>query len=92
MTAITRNPSTTPHPNPLQKTEASNNEPVFSPSSTVEEAKSRFATAVSNSVDRLMCMGHGRERASAEVLNEIADGSSPDEAEVRSFAVCYCTV
>jgi len=52
------------------------------PSATEEEARTRFASALSRGVDALLERGHGRERASAELLNEIADGCSPNEDEV----------
>eukprot|EP00571_Detonula_confervacea_P011375 CAMPEP_0172302956 /NCGR_PEP_ID=MMETSP1058-20130122/4589_1 /TAXON_ID=83371 /ORGANISM="Detonula confervacea, Strain CCMP 353" /LENGTH=302 /DNA_ID=CAMNT_0013013627 /DNA_START=28 /DNA_END=936 /DNA_ORIENTATION=+ len=52
------------------------------PSATDEVAKTRFASALSKGVDTLLGRGHGRERASAELLNEIADGCTPGEDEV----------
>lgn len=58
---------------------------VFAPSSTVQEAKSRFASALTSGVDTLVRLGHGRERAAKQVLSEIAGGCSADEEEVRRF-------
>lgn len=51
-----------------------------SPSSSEVEAKSRFVLALNKGVDLLLDLGHGRERASTELLTAI--GSSPDESEV----------
>ncbi|KAL3779426.1 hypothetical protein HJC23_000528 [Cyclotella cryptica] len=87
MTAITRSRSSPPsatQKTPFRATETSKGETsVFSPSSTVEEAKSRFAMAVSSGVEAVMRFGHGIDRASVEILNEIADGCPPDDEEVR---------
>ena len=59
---------------------------TFSPSSTEGEAKFRFVSALKHGVDELMRNhGHGRGRASAEILRELADGSSPSEDEVRKI-------
>jgi hypothetical protein len=58
-------------------------ESVFTPSSSVQEAKSRFASALSSGVDTLVSLGHGRDRARKQVLSEIAGGCSADEEEVR---------
>ena len=55
------------------------------PSATEEEAKNRFVSAITKGVGTLLDRGHGRERASAELLSEIADGCSPDEDEVGNF-------
>lgn len=77
MTAITQS-NQSPSPNPLKPMETG----VFSPSASVEEAKSRFASALSSGVDKLMGLGHGRERASKQILHEISADSSPDEEEV----------
>ncbi|KAL7501710.1 hypothetical protein ACHAXN_007528 [Cyclotella atomus] len=57
-------------------------ESVFTPSSSVQEAKSRFASALSSGVDTLVSLGHGRDRARKQVLSEIAGGCSADEEEV----------
>lgn len=54
----------------------------LTPSATEAEAKKRFVSALTKGVETLSRRGHGWERASAELLNEIADGCSPDEDEV----------
>eukprot|EP00584_Thalassiosira_punctigera_P001238 CAMPEP_0172527094 /NCGR_PEP_ID=MMETSP1067-20121228/1862_1 /TAXON_ID=265564 ORGANISM="Thalassiosira punctigera, Strain Tpunct2005C2" /NCGR_SAMPLE_ID=MMETSP1067 /ASSEMBLY_ACC=CAM_ASM_000444 /LENGTH=293 /DNA_ID=CAMNT_0013310759 /DNA_START=84 /DNA_END=965 /DNA_ORIENTATION=+ len=81
MTAIS-----TKAPNPSDKTSRQNDvqppRKSFPPSATEEEAKTRFSSALTEGVDTLLERGHGRERASAELLNEIADGCSPDEDEI----------
>jgi hypothetical protein len=59
---------------------------IFPPSSTVEEAKSRFASALNSGVEKLLTLGHGRERAAKQVLDEITEGCSPDENEVRNIS------
>jgi hypothetical protein len=67
-------------------------ESVFTPSSSVQEAKSRFASAASSGVDKLVRLGHGRDRARKQVLSEIAGDCSADEEEVRrivSFCPCW---
>lgn len=56
--------------------------PSAPPSATEEEAKTRFVSALGRGVDTLLGLGHGRERASAELLREISDGCTPDEDEV----------
>ena len=52
-----------------------------------EEAKRRFHLALTKGVETLFEQGHGRDRASTELLNEIANGCSPDEEEVSCFLV-----
>lgn len=83
MTAIKTTPSSPPND------EASSQDGVRSapvpdmpPSATEEEAKTRYASALSKGVRTLLERGQGRERASVELLNEIADGCAPDEEEV----------
>lgn len=62
----------------------------FPPSSSEEEARTRFVSALTDGVDVLMRHhGHGRDRACADLLREIADGCSPDENEV-SHQVFNC--
>ena len=68
-------------------TPRSSNNDVFSPSSTVEEAKSRFASAISSGVDKLTRLGHGRERAVTQILSEVSDGCVPVDDEVRNVRV-----
>lgn len=51
-------------------------------SASEAEAKTRFVSALNKGVDTLLDRCHGRERASAELLTEIADGCSPDEDEI----------
>ena len=59
--------------------------PTLPPSATEEEAKRRFNLALTKGVETLLGRGHGRGRASTELLNEIANGCSNiiDEEEVR---------
>jgi hypothetical protein len=59
------------------------------PSATEEEAKTRYISALSNGVNKLLERGHGRERASTQLLNEIADGCVPDEDEVGNSACMF---
>jgi hypothetical protein len=59
------------------------------PSATEAEAKTRFVSALSKGVHTLLERGHGRERASAELLNEIADGCAPDEEEVGHIVFLF---
>jgi hypothetical protein len=61
--------------------------PDIPPSALEEEAKTRLVSALSKGVHTLVERGHGRERASTELLNEIADGCAPDEEEV-GHSVC----
>ena len=61
--------------------------PEIPPSATEEEAKTRLDSALSKGVHTLLERGHGRERASTELLNEISDGGAPDEEEV-GHGVC----
>ena len=58
--------------------------PPSPPSATEEEAKRRFNLALTKGVETLLGRGHGRGRASTELLNEIANGCSDsiDEEEV----------
>mmetsp|Transcript_26810 Transcript_26810/g.54780 ORF Transcript_26810/g.54780 Transcript_26810/m.54780 type:complete len:125 (-) Transcript_26810:854-1228(-) len=56
----------------------------FLPSISAKEAHARFFSAVSEGVDMLVREhGHGRDRATENLLNEFADGCSPSEQEVR---------
>lgn len=65
--------------------------PPLLPSDTEEEAKRRFNLALSKGVKSLLDKGHGRDRASTELLNEISNGCSPDEEEVRFvFLIVSC--
>ena len=68
-------------------TTRSSNNNILSPSLTVEEAKSRFASAVSSGIDKLTQLGHGRERAASQILSEVSDGCMPDDDEVRNVCV-----
>ncbi|KAL3810598.1 hypothetical protein ACHAXA_002462 [Cyclostephanos tholiformis] len=52
------------------------------PSATEEDAKTRYISALSKGVNTLLGRGHGRERASTQLLNEIAHGCAPDEDEI----------
>ncbi|KAL9191379.1 hypothetical protein ACHAXT_001085 [Thalassiosira profunda] len=52
------------------------------PSETEGEAKSKFAAAVAKGMGTLLARGHGRERASGELLGELAGGCSPNEEEI----------
>jgi len=55
----------------------------FLPSISAKEAHARFFSAVSEGVDMLVREhGHGRDRATENLLNEFADGCSPSEQEV----------
>ncbi len=63
--------------------------PAMPPSTTEDEARKRFVSALSTGVDKLLERGHGRDRASAELLNEIADGCSPDDNEVGIYLFIY---
>ena len=80
---------------PLRKDDArtassSRKAAVLRPSATEEDAKSRFVSALANGVEALLERGHGRERASAELLSEIADGCSPpDEDEVGKIMLIF---
>ena len=63
--------------------------PKIPPSSTEEEAKTKFTNALTSGVDSLVKRGHGRDRVSVELLNEIANGFSPNEDEVScNYHVC----
>ncbi len=57
------------------------------PPATEEEAKRRFNLALTKGVETLVEQGHGHDRASAELLKEIANGCSPDEEEVSCFLI-----
>ncbi|KAL7530632.1 hypothetical protein ACHAXR_003606 [Thalassiosira sp. AJA248-18] len=81
MTAITTKASPTPSKASSQE-DARPSKQSFPHSATEEEAKTRFVSALTKGVDTLLDRGHGRERAAAELLNEIADGCSPDEDEI----------
>ena len=56
--------------------------PIIPPSSTEEEAKTKFTNALTSGVDSLIATGKGLDRVSVELLNEIANGCSPSEDEV----------
>ena len=64
----------------------------FVPSVSENEAKTRFTTSVAEGVDFLMRLGMGRDRASREILNMIADGCSPDEDEVSYSKLCMFVI
>lgn len=81
MTAIKTNPSSLADKASSQDDVRPSRNSV-SPSATEEAAKTRFASALTTGVDTLLGRGHGRERASSKLLNEIADECSPDEDEV----------
>ena len=59
------------------------------PSSTEDEAKIKFISALEKGVDKLLSRGHGRDRISEELLNEIANGCSPNENEVGDEYISY---
>ena len=69
--------------------ETARSEGPFVPSVSEDEAKTRFTTSVAEGIDFLMRLGMGRDRASREILNMIADGCSPDEDEVSYSYVMY---
>jgi len=78
MTALTRAKATT-----CSDTTPINDETdSFVPSVSEDEAKTRFTASVAEGIDFLMRRGMGRDRASRELLNMIADGCSPDEEEI----------
>jgi len=78
MTALTRSKATT-----CSDTTPINDETdSFVPSVSEDEAKTRFTASVAEGIDFLMRRGMGRDRASRELLNMIADGCSPDEEEI----------
>jgi len=84
MTALTRSKATT-----CSDTTPINDETdSFVPSVSEDEAKTRFSASVAEGIDFLMRRGMGRDRASRELLNMIADGCSPDEEEVSYSYVC----
>lgn len=58
------------------------NHTKFTPSTTEEEAKIRFVKSLENGVGKLVAQGNGRDRISTQLLNEIANGCSPDETEI----------
>lgn len=71
-------PDTKTTPPPVQHSPTT----AIPPSSTEDEAKSKFISALEKGVDKLLSRGHGRDRISEELLNEIANGCSPNENEV----------
>mmetsp|Transcript_39962 Transcript_39962/g.83930 ORF Transcript_39962/g.83930 Transcript_39962/m.83930 type:complete len:289 (+) Transcript_39962:94-960(+) len=79
MTAITTNASALPAD---EASDAQTPRRSIPPSASPGEAKGRFVSALANGVDALLDRGRGRERASAEILSEIADGCTPDEDEI----------
>ncbi len=98
MTAITRSRSNAMASSPptasVERTTLKNNysgnsrSPTHSekvpPSASEEEAHARFISAVSDGVDTLMReYGYGRDRATENLLDDISDGCSPPEEEVR---------
>jgi hypothetical protein len=90
MTALTRSKATTCSGTSPIDDETSRSEP-FVPSVSEDEAKTRFNASVAAGIDFLMYRGMGRDRASRELLNMIADGCSPDEEEVSLFIRCmFC--
>ena len=63
--------------------------PKIPPSSTEEEAKTKFTNALTSGVDSLVAKGHHYDCVSVELLNEIANGCSPNEDEVScKYHVC----
>jgi len=66
------------------------NHTKFTPSTTEEEAKIRFRNQLQNGVDKLLAQGNGRDRISTQLLNEIANGCSPDETEVCYYLLVLC--
>jgi len=66
------------------------NHTEFTPSTTEEEAKIRFRNILQNGVDKLLAQGNGRDRISTQLLNEIANGCSPDETEVCYYLLVLC--
>ena len=91
MTAVTTTTATPCNGNSSSDAEKSRSE-SFVPSASEEEAKSRFTTSVAAGVDFLMCRGVGREQASSELLNMVANGCSPDEEEVSNHEIMFCCV
>ena len=91
MTAVTTTTATPCNGNSSSDAEKSRSE-SFVPSASEEEAKTRFTTSVAAGVDFLMCRGVGREQASRELLNIVANGCSPDEEEVSNHEIMICCV
>lgn len=95
MTAVTTTTVTPCNGNSSSHAEKSRPD-SFVPSSSEEEAKTRFTTSVAAGVDFLICRGVGREQASRELLNMVADGCSPDEEEVSNHEImiwlCFSSV
>lgn len=81
MTAITTTASALAQKDAVRPPSAAR-ESSFPPSASEEEAKTRFASALSEGVAALSDRGHGLERASAELLGELTDACSPDEDEI----------
>jgi hypothetical protein len=81
MTALTRSKANTCNGTPLIDEDTSQSEPFLS-STSEDEAKKRFNASVAAGIDFFVHRGMGRDRASRELLNIIADGCSPDEEEV----------
>jgi len=81
MTALTRSKATTCSDTTPINDETSQSD-SFVPSVSEDEAKTRFTASVAEGIDFLMRRGMGRDRASRELLNMIADGCSPDEEEI----------
>lgn len=86
MTAI----KTTVAPSSMEEASDKTNNTNFTPSTTEEEAKNRFVDQLQNGVDKLLAKGNGRDRISTQLLNEIADGCSPDETEVCYYLYVLC--
>ena len=51
---------------------------------SVAEAQSKYEAALAKGMGTLLARGHGRERASGELLGELAGGCAPNEEEVGS--------
>lgn len=93
MTAVTTTTATPYNGNSSSDdAEKSRSSESFVPSASEEEAKTRFTTSVAAGVDFLMCRGVGREQASRELLNIVANGCSPDEEEVSNHEIMICCV
>ena len=92
MTAVTTTTTATPCNGDSSIDAEKSRSESFVPSASEEEAKTRFTTSVAAGVDFLMCRGVGREQASRELLNIVANGCSPDEEEVSYSYVVYFVV
>lgn len=87
MTALTLTKSALPDKKASAKEDIRTHPNSAPPSATEDEAKTRFVEALTKGVDVLLERGHGRERASAELLNRLQTSSNsvynnPDEDEI----------